>query len=165
VPAVDSGPAGGREQAQHLALFSTQDAVALEPGEQRFATLLAQPADEVLGGAFLLLDDPEGLDEHRLTRLCRAGQVHLGAGPHPLALDHLDVTAEGKLDEQPATDADVEIRGVRQLSGLVLDQQEQQVLRDQPCHGRRLGAHQAAARPKRCEPRGEHASTRPRIAE
>ena len=57
------------------------------------------------------------------------------------------VAAERQLHEQRAADAGLEVGGVGHLPGLVVEQQEQQVLGDQEAHGMTLAQRSRPARP------------------
>ena len=144
---VASGPAGAVEEAQHGVVVALEDALVDQALGQRLLESSPEAADEALGAAFLAGHLGPGPGQ----------QVVVGDGaerPHTLApqqaavLDDLDPALEGQLDQQRPAEARRHVGRSVGGPGGVVEQQEQQVLRDRGGHGSD-GSRTAAGRPRR----------------
>jgi hypothetical protein len=131
VGGVRHRPALAREEAEQAVGPALQDALLDEAAGESLRQSLAEPAHEVLGRALLRRDGRERLGEHRVLRRRGVRDHHvLGGAPESPLLPHLDEPLEGELDQRGPAECGRQIAGLR-CAGLVVEQEQQQILRDQ----------------------------------
>jgi hypothetical protein len=134
VRAVGRGPSGAGEEAEHLALASLQQATLDESLGELLLRPLAEPVDEVLGAALLLRDHVVRRPQDRVLGHLLGDGADLGGAPDGgLRLD-LDGAGHGQLDQEGAAEGGLRIGGPGELAAVVVEEQQEQVLRDQGHH-------------------------------